>query len=202
MKNKSVLIFNKIIRDHKYKFFFLTVLLIFESLIITSSLITLIPIVDFIKDPNLREPNQITLYIIEFFNFFSIPVSTSMFILTFIILEIIKLLLSLFIIKNIIKIRLDVHYSLFVRLYSKIINAEVSFFDKFKISYLLNVLNIFTKDISASLANIANLIAGLSKCVIYLILPLYFNHQLVLLTFIVLLLVFSTIYFLKKKLTL
>ena len=56
----------------KKPFVYLFFLLLFESFILASSVLTIIPLADYILDPTLNNPSKITIFIIELLSIINI----------------------------------------------------------------------------------------------------------------------------------
>ena len=97
--------FKKIIFENKQKFLILVSLLFIEILILTSAVVTSIPLVDFIIDPDLKNPNKFTLYVLKFIELFDLKPSLKLFLIFFVFSNIIKSALSIAVYHEIIKIR-------------------------------------------------------------------------------------------------
>ena len=196
---QSILQYKKLIKENLILFLNLIILLIFETFLITTSLLTLIPIVDIFLDPNLENPNKVTLFLVQVFLAFNFEIELKNFLIFFIFIELIKAIINLYITKKIINLRIKVHEKLFINLFNNILKAKIRYFDTFKSEVLLNLLNNISKQIGANLSNIATQFSNLFRCIFYILIPLYLNYKLVLLTFLILFIIFFPLTNLKQK---
>lgn len=197
--NNSLLQYKKLIKENLNLFLNLIILLIFETFLLTTSLLTLIPIVDIFLDPNLVDPNKVTLFLVQMFSFLNLEIKLKNFLIFFIFIELIKATINVYITKKIINLRIKVHEKLFINLFDNILKAKIRYFDTFKSEVLLNLLNNISKQIGANLSNIATQFSNLFRCIFYILIPLYLNYKLVLLTFLILFIIFFPLTNLKQK---
>ena len=71
---------------HKFfgKFIYLIALIIIEGIILSSSVLSIIPIADFLIDPNLESPSKVTNYFIKLLEYFNLEINLIYLILLFI----------------------------------------------------------------------------------------------------------------------
>ena len=105
---QSILQYKKLIKENLILFLNLIILLIFETFLITTSLLTLIPIVDIFLDPNLKDPNKVTLFLVQVFSALNFEIKLKNFLVFFIFIELIKSMINLYITKKIISLRIKV----------------------------------------------------------------------------------------------
>ena len=196
---QSILQYKKLIKENSILFLSLIILLIFETLLLTTSLLTLIPIVDIFLDSNLENPNKVTIFLVQIFSAFNLEIELKNFLIFFIFIELIKSAINLYITKKIINLRIKVHEKLFINLFDNILKAKIRYFDTFKSEVLLNLLNNISKQVGANLSNIATQFSNLFRCIFYILIPLYLNYKLVLLTFLILFIIFFPLKNLKQK---
>ena len=133
------------------------------------------------------------------FSFLNLEIKLKNFLIFFIFIELIKATINLYITKKIINLRIKVHEKLFINLFDNILKAKIRYFDTFKSEVLLNLLNNISKQIGANLSNIATQFSNLFRCIFYILIPLYLNYKLVLLTFLILFIIFFPLTNLKQK---
>lgn len=197
--NKSIWQYKKLIYENLNHFLSLIFLLIIETFLLTTSLLTIIPIVDIFLDPDLNEPNKVTFFLSKIFISLKLKINLKNFLFFFIIIELLKSIISLYITKRIINIRISVHEKLFLNLYTNVLKAKISYFDLFKSETLLNLLNNISRQIGANLSNLATQFSNLFRCIFYISIPLYLNYKLVLLTFLILFFIFLPLKSFKQK---
>ena len=72
MINSLKILLVETFKNYPKLFVILVFSLIFETLILISSVITIIPLVDYMLDPSLSDPNQYTKIVLRFLDYFSI----------------------------------------------------------------------------------------------------------------------------------
>ena len=72
MLNSLKILFFETLKNYPKLFVILVLALILETLILISSVITIIPLADYLLDPSLKNPNQFTLITMKFLDFFNI----------------------------------------------------------------------------------------------------------------------------------
>ena len=86
--NKKILnsykLFFEMIRHDFAQFFFLVFLLILETIILISSVVTALPLVEYIVDPSFENASFISLYLENFLNYLNIKKSFGVFLFTYV----------------------------------------------------------------------------------------------------------------------
>ena len=99
---------NEMLNKFKIKFFYLFFLLLFESFVLASSVLTIVPLADFIIDPSLSSPSKITTFIIYLLSLINIDAGYFIFATMFIIANIARSFLALVIKYSILKIKYSI----------------------------------------------------------------------------------------------
>ena len=167
----------KNIERNPRKFIFLIFLVIIESLFVMASFAAVVPFADFIVDPELKNANQFTKYVISIFSFYSINLNYISFSVLFVITVILTSIFSALILFQIYKIVMDFKVSLANDLLSSILFSKWSHLNSLKQG---QILNIFTKEIqyvgSATRAT-AQIFSNIFKLFIYLYVPFLINAK-------------------------
>ena len=197
IKKKFFYNYSNLIKDNILDFILLVFLLTLEVIIITSSVLTIIPISDFILNTNQEEFNTITSYFVEVLKIVNFDVSLRNIIVLFFIIEFSKIVISFFIAKKILDLRFKLHLRLFKNIFSNTLNTSNNFFEKFNSGILLNTFTILVKGISSSFATIAMQFALIIKFIALITIPLFLNAKLVIIN----LSIFAIVFFPMKMIT-
>ncbi len=161
----------------KIKFVYLFFLLLFESFVLASSVLTIVPLADFIIDPSLSSPSKITTFIIYLLSLINIDAGYFIFATMFIIANIARSFLALVIKYSILKIKYSIIKSLTVGLYNDIFSAKWSFFSNLGPGKLLNTLREELSKVGDATGQIALMFAMVVQFFTYLIIPFVINFK-------------------------
>ena len=200
-KNSSiVLIFIEFLTQYPSKFSFLFVLLVAEGMAATFSVITLIPMADFMLDPSLVSPSRITKGAIELLPFLSTHPNFWIFGAFFVVANLMKGLLEVAIRYAILRIKYSIIRNLFGGALHDFFKARWCFFSDSDQGRLLNTLNKELNIIGDTLGHIATLLAQIVQLGIYLVIPIALNAKLTL-TALVLAVMFGAPFLLLHRLS-
>ncbi len=118
MKFNTINIIINLAKNFYKQFFLLVTLTIIDGLILAGSVISIVPLADYIIDPQLNNPSKITIILTKFLNDFSIGISLYSFAFLFIFLNFFKAIFSIFINYVILKTK----YSILVNLTQSLLN--------------------------------------------------------------------------------
>jgi ATP-binding cassette subfamily B protein len=200
MKNKSSIfsIFKEFISKFPKQFSLLFILLLIEGISAALSIVTVIPIADYIIDPALNHPSKITRFIIYALKYLKYNPSFFVFGTLFFITNFLKGILEVSIRYAILKIKYKVVRTLFGEALVKFFKAKWGFFSGGEQGKILNTLNNELNTIGDTLGHIATLFAQIIQLCIYLAVPIVLNPKLTI-TAISLALLFGTpLLFLNK----
>ena len=127
-KLKHYEIFFSLIKDNKKAFYLLSLLFILQIIFISSSIFSLVPLADYLLDPNLDNPNKITSYFLVLINNLGLEPSLTLFILVFVILTILKSISEIFISSSIYKIKYSIEKKYYTNFIENILKTEWNFF--------------------------------------------------------------------------
>ena len=179
MKSKFTYIKNLILIS-PLNFLFICFLLIVEIGILSISVLSLIPIVDYILDPQLLNKSKITIIVTNFYNFLNIKLSFLSLSFLFIIFQLFKALITIFINYSILRFKYDVLRKLNKNTLELVLNCNWNFFSEIDYGYLTNT---FVKEITKIgdlIGQLARMFAAMTQFLIYLTVPLFINYQLTL----------------------
>tara|TARA_Y100000816_G_C26106636_1_gene588313 strand:+ start:2371 stop:4131 length:1761 start_codon:yes stop_codon:yes gene_type:complete len=177
MKNSLKLLINEILSKYKLKFVYLFFLLLFESFILASSVLTLVPLADYIIDPNLENPSKITKFIIYLLSLIKIKPGYAIFAAMFVVTNIMRSFFAIFIKHSILKIKYSIIKSLTVGLYQDIFSAKWNFFSNLGQGKLLNTLREELTKTGDATGQIALIFAMSVQFITYLIIPFTINFK-------------------------
>ena len=177
IKKSFNLLIDEILSKYKIKFVYLFFLLLLESFILASSVLTLVPLADYIIDPNLNNPSRITKFIIHLLSLINIKAGYFVFASMFIIANIARSFLAIFIKYSILKIKYSIIKSLTVGLYEDIFSAKWNFFNNLGPGKLLNTLKEELTRTGDVTGLIALIFAMLVQFLTYLIIPFTINFE-------------------------
>ncbi len=193
MKSKLTYIKNLILIS-PLNFLFICFLLVVEIGILSLSVLSLIPIVDYILDPELINTSRITNIVINFYNFLDINLSFMSLSFFFIIFQLFKAFITIFINYSILRFKYDVLRKLNKKTLELILNSNWNFFSEIDYGYLTNT---FVKEITKIgdlIGQLARMFAAMTQFCIYLAVPLFINYQLTLsILFLILIVAFPII---------
>ena len=176
MNNKFSYI-KKLILISPFYFSIISFLLILEIGIISLSVLSLVPLADFILDPTLTNKSRITFELIEFLNLLSVKPTFFLFSLFFIIFQILKGLVTIFINFAILKFKYDVLKKINNSSLDLLLNCKWNFFSDIDYGFLSNTFVKEINNIGNTVGQLANGFASITKFLIYLSVPLYINFN-------------------------
>lgn len=199
MKLNTINIIINLAKNFYKQFFLLVTLTIIDGLILAGSVISIVPLADYIIDPQLNNPSKITIILTKFFNDFSIGISLYSFAFLFIFLNFFKAIFSIFINYVILKTKYSILVNLTQSLLNNIFSSRWSFFNDLGPGKLFNTLRIELPKVGDMTGRICNIIAIFFQLIFYLIIPIYLNISFTIIVSISFLILMSLNKFLKKS---
>ena len=200
MKNILSFVIQNIIKNN----IFLLVLLIFsmliEAVLAISSVITIVPFVEIVLNPELQNSNKITEFILKIFSQLNINGNYFSFGILFFLTNFIKALVSLRVLQIILKIKFKIIKSFRMSLLNSSLSSKWSFFSGIGKGKLMNSLNEELNKISDFFSEIATAISYIIQICAYLILPFILNYKITLTVMILTFILLVPFIFLNKKL--
>ena len=184
---------NLIEKDAK-GFFILLILVIFQSFLVLGSILAIIPLSEYLLDPEMKNPSKITYILKNLFQNFDITPSFWIFGIFFVATNFLKGLTEIFVGYFILKVKYSLLRKIYAELLETIFKAEWKFFSKIKLGSLLNSLTSELPRVGDTVGHVTSLIAQIFQLIIYISIPLIINFKM---TLIVLIFFFSLFFFLK-----
>jgi len=186
MLKKSFKIFiSELLSKFGKKFFLLVFLILIESLVLASSVLTIIPLADYLLDPELKNPSRVTLFSIKLLSILNINPSYIIFGSIFILVNFIRSFFALFIQYTILKIKYSITKNLTNDLLKSIFQSKWSFFNNLGPGKLLNTLNKELIKVGDASGHFATAISMFIQLITYLIIPFALDFKLTILTLLI-----------------
>lgn len=182
---------NLIEKDAK-GFFILLILVIFQSFLVLGSILAIIPLSEYLLDPEMKNSSKITYILKNLFQNFDITPSFWIFGIFFVATNFLKGLTEIFVGYFILKIKYSLLRKIYAELLETIFKAEWKFFSKIKLGSLLNSLTSELPRVGDTVGHVTSLIAQIFQLIIYISIPLIINFKM---TLIVLIFFFSLFFF-------
>ena len=175
-KNSSIfqIISEFIVRYPKY-FALLFFLILIEGFITAITIVSMIPLTDYLLDPVLTSPNKITSFVVQIATHFDLRINFWVFGLLFVSLNILTGFFKIGIKFAILKIKYTVLRGLFDDALGAFFNSRWEFFSGSGRGRLLNTLNKEMNTIGDTLGHIATQLAQFFQFFIYLSVPFWLN---------------------------
>lgn len=175
---KSYKSFKPLILQNKKNFIYLIIFFCFEVVILASSVLSTIPLADFILDPNLNNPNKITLFVINLISGYNLEPSLGIFLTLFVLFNVIKGLMTMIIYVIILGIKNNVEYKYVTNLTTEVLNSNWKFFQDKDVGIFINTATKITHNISEGFSQLALQFSFLFRFLIYMIIPFVINFKL------------------------
>ena len=170
--NKSIkYFFMEMLKNFPKQFLFLLFLLLIESLVLASSVLTIVPLADYLLDPNLNNPSKITKVAIKILATFNFEPDYFIFGTIFILINIIRSFFALSIKYFTLKIKYSIIKTLTANLLRDIFLSKWSFFSNLGPGKLLNTFNNELEKVGNATGHLATMISMFIQLVTYLIIP-------------------------------
>lgn len=177
------------LKNYPKLFLILIVSLILETIVLLTSVITIIPLVDYLLDPSLTNPNQFTKIIINFLDFLKIEKNYFSFGFLFVFSNILRSVFGIILLKIILTIKFEITKSLRLSLLKDVFSAKWKFFNELGYGKLLNTLDHALTKVSDIIKHLAGVIPTTIQIIILLIIPFFINFKLTLYTLVISLIV-------------
>ncbi len=180
MINKSSIleIFIDFVTLYPRQFGLLFLLLVFEGLVAAASILTLVPLADFMLDSSLLKPSQITRFVIDLLFLINIEPNFWIFGGLFVLINLFKGSIEIFIRYAILRVKYSVTQGLIEDALITFFKSRMEFFNTAEQGQLLNSLNKELSTIGDTLGHLAALFAQIVQISIYIAVPLWLNSQL------------------------
>ena len=185
LKKSFISLILKILNNFRKEFSILFIALLFESLILASNVLTIVPFADFLLDNRLSDPSKITILAIKFLDFINVSPSYFSFAFLFIFTNFMRVVLLVLIEYSVLKFKYSIQKSLTKELLNNIFSVNLIFYSDLGKGKLLNTLNKELISIGESSRYLASGLAAVFQVTIYLIIPFYLNFYLTLYTLLI-----------------
>lgn len=169
------LIFKEFIKNNPKSFSLLFLLLLLEGIVSASSVLSVIPLADFLFDSTLSDPSRVTLFIQDKFSFFGIPINFWSFGIFFASLNFLNGSMRVTIRYAILNIKYLILRNLLSDTLKKFFNTKWSFFSGESHGKILNTMNKEIVTVGDTIGQIATQFAQVIQFLIYLSIPLWLN---------------------------
>ena len=170
-------IIKEFVNDYPWHFGLLFFLLVVEGFVATFSIMTLIPLTDFLLDPSLLNPSRITAFVIVQLTHLNLPISFLIFGGLFVASNVIKGMADISIRYAILRIKYAVGRGLMKNTLNTFLKARWSFFSESEQGKLQNTLNRELNVVGDTLGALATLLAQVIQLCIYLAVPFWLNAK-------------------------
>lgn len=160
------------------KFIILILLVFFDGILLSVSVLSVIPLADLFFSSNPENYSKFTKYIINLFLIFHIPINIYVFFLFFILTTFLKAIFSIVINYYVINIKYSIYRSLFKDLFFAIFKTNWLFFNNLGEGKLFNTFRHELSKIGEAVGHLSISIAAFLQICIYLLAPLYINFNL------------------------
>jgi ABC-type bacteriocin/lantibiotic exporter with double-glycine peptidase domain len=192
------LVTNNLIKKDLKRFTLLLLLILFQSLLVFASVIAIIPISEYLMDPEMKKVSKFTGFLNSTFLFFNITTSFWVFGFFFIFINLFKAIIEIFTNYFILKIKYNLLRQVYKDLLDSIFRAEWVFFSKIKLGSLFNTLSSELPRVGDTLGHITSLIAQIIQLLIYIAIPLYINFKMTIIVILISSVFFIFLSFLNK----
>ena len=126
-------------KDYPKEFILLIIFLVVEALLTSSAVLSIIPFADYLIDPELNNPNALTIYFLKFFITFDIQPSYLAFATIFILSNSLRAGASLLIKFKLIQLKFKIEKSIAKKTLKQIFQARWTFFNNLEYVKLLTI---------------------------------------------------------------
>ena len=156
-----------------------------EGTVVAISVLSVLPLADYLVDPTLSSPNYITQKVLDILKIVSIEPSFLIFGSIFVVLNLIKGVSNILIRYILIKIKYDILQKLTLDTLDKFFDARWGFFSRSNQGLLINTLNKELTIIGDTVGHFALITSYFFQLLLYLITPMIINYKLTLTTLII-----------------
>ena len=184
----------------KYPIHFISLffILVLEGLVVALSVISLIPLADFLINSSLENPSVVTKKFILVLNYFDYQPSLLIFIGIFVFLNLCKSAISTIMTYLVLKIKYSVFKSLTNNILIDFLNARWIFFSNTNHGKLLNTINSEIGKVGSALGDFTMQLATLVKFITYIITPLILSPKITLITLFIVFIFLIPFFILNK----
>ena len=184
MKSKITDIFREFFQKYTKLLLAFIGTLIVEGAVVAVSVLSVLPLADYLVDPTLSSPNYVTQKVLDILKIISIEPSFIIFGSIFVFLNLIKAVSNILIRYILLKIKYVILQKLTLDTLHKFFDARWGFFSKSNQGLLINTLNKELTIIGDTVGHLALIASYFFQLLFYLITPMIINYKLTLTTLI------------------
>ena len=184
MKSKITDIFREFFQKYTKLLLAFIGTLIVEGAVVAVSVLSVLPLADYLVDPTLSSPNYVTQKVLDILKIISIEPSFIIFGSIFVVLNLIKAVSNILIRYILLKIKYVILQKLTLDTLHKFFDARWGFFSKSNQGLLINTLNKELTIIGDTVGHLALIASYFFQLLFYLITPMIINYKLTLTTLI------------------
>lgn len=184
MKSKITDIFREFFQKYTKLLLAFIGTLIVEGAVVAVSVLSVLPLADYLVDPTLSSPNYVTQKVINILKIINIEPSFIIFGSIFVVLNLIKAVSNILIRYILLKIKYVILQKLTLDTLHKFFDARWGFFSKSNQGLLINTLNKELTIIGDTVGHLALIASYFFQLLFYLITPMIINYKLTLTTLI------------------
>lgn len=179
-QSSIVSIFREFLARYPKYFGALFLILVVEALVAAGAVLTVVPLTDFLLDPDLKSPSRLSLMLLDSLKALNIYPSFWLFGLLFVVSNLVKSLLDIVIRYSILCIKYQVLRGLFDNTLTAFLKARLEFFSGRDQGPLLNTFSKELANIGDALGILAMQLARVVQLCIYLAVPMWLNASMTL----------------------
>jgi ABC-type multidrug transport system fused ATPase/permease subunit len=195
---KISLILKEFINKDPKSFLLLVFLIIVEGIIAASSVLSVIPLADFLFDSTLKNPSKVTLFIQDKFLLFGVPINFWSFGIFFASLNLLNGATKVLIRYSILNIKYIILRNLLSDTLVRFFDTKWSFFSGESHGKILNTFNRELENVGSAIGSIATQFSQVFQFFIYLYIPLWLNASMTI-TALVIAFAFGMLFFRLNK---
>ena len=180
MKSKVTDIFNEFFQKYTKLLLAFIGTLIVEGAVVAVSVLSVLPLADYLVDPTLSSPNYVTQKVLDILKIINIEPSFIIFGAIFVVLNIIRAVSNILIRYILLKIKYVILQKLTLDTLNKFFEARWGFFSKSNQGLLINTLNKELTIIGDTVGHLALIASYFFQLLFYLITPMIINYKLTL----------------------
>lgn len=177
-------IFQEFSARYPKEFGFLFLLLLLEGLVAASAVVSMVPLADYLLDPSLSSPNEITKFAVYLVDFVGLSINFWVFGILFVLLNVLNGVFKVGIRYSILRIKYAVLRGLYEDVLGSFLNARWEFFSRSGHGKLLNTMNKEMVVIGDTLGHMATQLAQFVQFFIYLSVPFWLNPSMTMIALI------------------
>jgi len=170
-------ILSEFIKNYPTHFALLFLLLLLESAAAAGSVLSIVPIADYLFDPTFSNPSRITSLLLNYFSYLGISVNFWIVGSIFVFFNFINGGLKIIIRYAILKIKYVILRGLLRDSLTKFFNSRWEFFSSSEQGHLLNTLNKELPIVGDTLGHLATQVAQIVQFCVYITIPLWLNFS-------------------------